>query len=175
MAGDLLCLCRRAVWAAWREDGVWPSGCALPKHCHGQHVWDWPTAVPAQAEGWFWGRLGRKVVTPACGPGGGWCGCLVSCVLDITLCGNEGQQEEDAQPLLCCWGVAWTLSGSAGACRNSPAPPGLLCRFTPAQLCWVPLADPSPGSGTQDGAEVLLSAGTEGKPHTAGVHTPAPE
>ena len=36
----------------------------------------------------------------------------------------------------------WEAIQVFGAYMNSPAPLLVCCRFTPAQLCWVPLAAP---------------------------------
>lgn len=91
---------------------------------------------------------------------------------DFPLCRNEGQQEEDAWPLgwWCAaegWPEHWkALQVPIGTAQHLLA----CCRFTSAQLCWVPMAALL-GVGPKMGlrCSCCLSAGKEGRPHSAGT------
>lgn len=176
MAGGLLCLCKRAVCAGWREDGVWPSGWGLPKHCHG-HTGAARVRLTCGCP-----SLSRELVLGEIrGKRDGY-SCLWSCrrmawllgelCADFPLCRNEGQQEEDAWPLgwWCAaegWPEHWkALQVPIGTAQHLLA----CCRFTSAQLCWVPMAALL-GVGPKMGlrCSCRLSAGKEGRPHSAGT------
>lgn len=115
------------------------------------------------------------MVVLACGSAGGWRGCLLSCVLDFTLCTNEGLQEEGAWPLgWCC-----AAEGGPEPCQALQVPVGtaqhllVCCRVTSAQLCWVPVAAP-PGMGPRMGLRCSCQLAQRGN-HTVqgpGGHTP---
>lgn len=120
-------------------------------------------------------RLGEGMVTLACGPAGGWRGCVVSCALVFTLCRDQGDDRRRTAGRWAGRVLLWDVLGAEhrealqvfGAYMNSPAPLLVCSGFTSAQLCWVAVLGCCAGSrmGPMMGLRCIhrLSAGTEGK------------